>query len=309
MRAAGPASVAGGRWRRWSAAATGGGARADGDVHGHDRWYRRRRRRRRSGFGPVARSGRGGADRLRPGPARARSRPIVWRHACRGSPRFGRGTRGVGFPSGLLVGAALGFVYTPCAGPILAAVISVSAASGRTVAVVIAYALGSAAVLLALTLGGRNLFDRIRARRAGPALQRTLGVVMLVTARRDRDRLDVRLRPVRRRTHPRSQPHRRPREIASRRDPPAETRDGPMARSSRPERKHLRRPATRATRSCWPPRQGLKNLVLAPEFENTEDWFNTPGNRTTSRTGLRGHVVLVDSGPIPASTASGRSPI
>src|SRR5919198_54407 len=63
-------------------------------------------------------------------------------------------SRGDGFASGLLVGAALGFVYTPCAGPILAAVIAVSAATGRTVAVAVAYAIGSAAVLLGLSLGG-----------------------------------------------------------------------------------------------------------------------------------------------------------
>src|SRR5690242_16379998 len=96
--------------------------------------------------------------------------------------RFGPRTRGDGFASGLLVGAALGFVYTPCAGPILAAVISVSAASGRTVAVAVAYALGSAAMLLALSLGGRRLFERARRAGRGPALQRVLGVVMLVTA-------------------------------------------------------------------------------------------------------------------------------
>src|SRR5271169_6252056 len=47
--------------------------------------------------------------------------------------RFGPRTRGDGFRSGLLVGGALGFVYTPCASPILAAVLSVSAASGRTI--------------------------------------------------------------------------------------------------------------------------------------------------------------------------------
>src|ERR671937_2681856 len=34
--------------------------------------------------------------------------------------RYGPRTRGDGFASGLVVGAALGFVYTPCAGPILA---------------------------------------------------------------------------------------------------------------------------------------------------------------------------------------------
>src|SRR6202020_191645 len=63
--------------------------------------------------------------------------------------RFGPRTRGDGFLSGLLVGGALGFVYTPCASPILAAVISVSAASGKTIVIALAYALGSAVVLLA----------------------------------------------------------------------------------------------------------------------------------------------------------------
>ena len=54
--------------------------------------------------------------------------------------RFGPRSRGDGFWSGMLVGGALGFVYTPCASPILAAVISVSAASGKTVLIALAYA-------------------------------------------------------------------------------------------------------------------------------------------------------------------------
>ena len=44
--------------------------------------------------------------------------------------RYGPRTRGDGFLSGLGVGAALGFVYAPCAGPILAAVISVERGLG-----------------------------------------------------------------------------------------------------------------------------------------------------------------------------------
>ena len=92
--------------------------------------------------------------------------------------RHGPKTRGDGFVTGLGVGAALGFVYAPCAGPILAAVISVSAASGRIVAVASAYAVGSAAMLLLLALGGRRILTRFR----GPALQRVLGVVMILTA-------------------------------------------------------------------------------------------------------------------------------
>ena len=47
----------------------------------------------------------------------------------------------------------------------------------------IAYALGSAVVLLVLTLGGRRAV-RPRARRPGrgPLLQRALGVIMILTA-------------------------------------------------------------------------------------------------------------------------------
>src|SRR5439155_21236704 len=105
--------------------------------------------------------------------------------------RLGPRSRGEGFRSGLLVGGALGFVYTPCASPILAAVISVSAASGRTVAIAVAYAAGSALVLLALTLGGRRLLERARRAGRGPLLQRALGVVMVLTALSIATSLDV----------------------------------------------------------------------------------------------------------------------
>ncbi|MEY2517043.1 MAG: hypothetical protein QOJ89_4401, partial [bacterium] len=90
-----------------------------------------------------------------------------------------------GFWSGLPVGGALGFVYAPCAGPILAAVISVSASSGTTakiVGVAVAYGLGSALVLLGLALGGRRVIDRVRRGGRGGALQRGFGAVMLLTA-------------------------------------------------------------------------------------------------------------------------------
>src|SRR3954451_23034875 len=96
--------------------------------------------------------------------------------------RFGPRSSGRGFWSGVGVGAALGFLYAPCAGPILAAVVTVSAASGRTVAVGLAYALGSAAVLLVLALAGRTVAERVRRAGRGPHLQQALGAVMVVTA-------------------------------------------------------------------------------------------------------------------------------
>src|SRR4051794_38988939 len=102
--------------------------------------------------------------------------------------RFGPRSYGSGFWSGLGVGAALGFVYAPCAGPVLAAVVSVSAASGRTATIGLAYALGSAAVLLALALVGRRLVDLVR----GPHLTQALGVVMVLTAVAMAFQLDIR---------------------------------------------------------------------------------------------------------------------
>src|SRR4051794_6266825 len=82
--------------------------------------------------------------------------------------RFGPKTAGDGFFTGMLVGGALGFAYAPCAGPILAAVVTVGAASGRSLAVGLAYAAGSGAALLALGLGGRRLAARAPRRRAPP---------------------------------------------------------------------------------------------------------------------------------------------
>src|SRR4051794_346482 len=60
-----------------------------------------------------------------------------------------------GFWSGVLVGAGLGFVYAPCAGPILAGVITATASqdfsTGRF-AVALSYGVGSAVMFYALML-------------------------------------------------------------------------------------------------------------------------------------------------------------
>src|SRR3954449_1252169 len=93
--------------------------------------------------------------------------------------RRGSGGDGGGFGSGVLVGLSLGLVYAPCAGPILAGVITLSASQTFTagrLATALAYGVGSAAALYVLMLGGRRLTRRL-ARRSG-RLQQGLGVVM-----------------------------------------------------------------------------------------------------------------------------------
>src|SRR5947208_11219413 len=109
--------------------------------------------------------------------------------------RFGPRTRGTGFWSGLGVGGALGFVCAPCAGPILAAVTSVSASSGasaRVLVVALAYSAGLSAMMLLYALGGRAVIERIRRHATGNAVERTLGVVLIATAVVMATNLDVR---------------------------------------------------------------------------------------------------------------------
>jgi cytochrome c biogenesis protein CcdA/thiol-disulfide isomerase/thioredoxin len=94
-----------------------------------------------------------------------------------------RGRGGDGFGSGFVLGLGLGVVYAPCAGPILAGVITVSASQDFTaarLAVAVAYALGSAAVLYAVLAGGRRLLDRLSPHRA--RIQVALGAVMVAVA-------------------------------------------------------------------------------------------------------------------------------
>lgn len=104
----------------------------------------------------------------------------AWLSRFVGAPRM---RRGEGFGSGMVLGAGLGLVYFPCAGPILAGIITVSAAqeftTGRLV-VALAYAIGSGVALYALLLGGRRLIDRIKPARG--RIQAAMGAVMILFA-------------------------------------------------------------------------------------------------------------------------------
>src|SRR3954470_15998966 len=196
--------------------------------------------------------------------------------------RFGPQTRGDGFVSGLVVGAALGFVYTPCAGPVLAAVITVSAATGRSVVVALAYALGSAAVLLALTVGGRRLLDRVRAAGRGPLVQRALGAIMLVTALAIVTKVDVSFD-----------------QLVAREIPQATLSAslehwGGVAKRLRTLNERKARFAEPVPAGIGPGANGLPKLGRAPEFAGTQRWFNTLDGRPQPLRSLRGRVVLVD---------------
>jgi cytochrome c biogenesis protein CcdA/thiol-disulfide isomerase/thioredoxin len=205
---------------------------------------------------------------------------------------LGPRSRGEGFWSGLGVGGALGFVYAPCAGPIVAAVISVSASQGTTaklVAVALAYSLGSALVLLLLALGGRRLMDRVRAAGRGPTLQRALGVVMVVTGLAVATDLDVRFQTALANDFPDLLVN--PTEAIERSDL-VESRLAGLR--GEPRFDSDQEVGATAAVTDGPDAPSLPVLGRAPEFAGTQRWFNTPGGRPLTLTGLRGKVVLID---------------
>jgi cytochrome c biogenesis protein CcdA/thiol-disulfide isomerase/thioredoxin len=186
--------------------------------------------------------------------------------------RFGPKDGGDGFVSGLAVGSALGFVYTPCAGPILAAVVSVGATTGttlRTLLVALAYAAGSAVVLLALMLGGRRILPRT------VNVQRVLGAVLIATAVAMIAQLDVRAE-----------------KAIAEHAPNANFAAGLEDSKAVGMRLSSIRPAPKfAERAASGPRSKLPVLGTAPDFTGTQRWFNS---KPLSLAQLRGRVVLID---------------
>ncbi len=209
------------------------------------------------------------------------------------------GGGGDGFWSGTAVGASLGLVYAPCAGPILAGVITVSASQPFTagrLAVALSYGIGSAVVLYFLMLGGRRLTAPLAQR--GTGLQITMGAVMVVVALAMAGNYDVKFQN----------------KIASSLpsflvNPTESLEDTASAKSAlsdvRDETAHgVGAKATTAAAAVedsagkqsgpGAKKSGLPVLGTAPEFVGNQQWFNTPGEKPLALSSLRGRVVLVD---------------
>jgi cytochrome c biogenesis protein CcdA/thiol-disulfide isomerase/thioredoxin len=201
------------------------------------------------------------ASRLAPGPARF---------------------RGDGFGSGMIVGASLGLVYAPCAGPILAGVIVVSAAQDFTagrLAVALSYAVGSAIVLYLLLLGGRRLTQRLKPVQG--KVQMAMGAVMVLVAIAMTANLDVRFQTEIASALPRFLVN--PTESIEK-SPAISTNLAKVSQHGTPvvPEDELNQPVS------------LRTYGHAPDFTGTQDWFNTPGGESLSMSDLRGKVVLVD---------------
>ena len=184
--------------------------------------------------------------------------------------------------SGFGVGLALGAVFVPCAGPVLAAII-VAGSTGRigldTVLLTVSFAIGVSLPLLFFALAGRSVIQRIRAFRTRErALRITGGIAMLALAVGlvfNVPQLLQRLVP----------------------DYTAgiqkDLTDNPDAQRAL-DLGGLVTDENRDLDKCTNGAAQLESCGTAPSIRGIEHWLNTPGGEAIDLADLRGEVVLID---------------
>ena len=181
---------------------------------------------------------------------------------------------------GFVLGIALGAVFVPCAGPVLAA-ITVAGATDHiglhTIGLTLGFAVGTAIPLLAFALAGRGISQRLGAfRRHQGAFRAVSGVVMIVLA----VALTFNLSDI------------------IQRDIPNYTE----ALGNSVEKGAAAAPqgasASVGLQACQEAAlyggSGLEDCGAAPAFAGIQQWFNTPGGKPVSLASLKGKVVIVD---------------
>jgi cytochrome c biogenesis protein CcdA/thiol-disulfide isomerase/thioredoxin len=178
---------------------------------------------------------------------------------------------------GFLLGASLGLVFVPCAGPILAA-LTFSSATGRvgaeTVGIMLAYSAGVIVPMLLFGLGGQRVAERGRLLRAhATGVRRALGVVVAVAA------LAIALDA--------------PRQLQTLIPPYLDAFQREVEDSAAADYldEVTKRTGGASAAALGEP---LDDFGRAPEFRGVSDWLNTPGGRPLSLARLRGKVVLID---------------
>jgi cytochrome c biogenesis protein CcdA/thiol-disulfide isomerase/thioredoxin len=184
--------------------------------------------------------------------------------------------------SGFGVGLALGAVFVPCAGPVLAAII-VAGSTGRigvdTVLLTVSFAIGVAIPLLFFALAGRGLVERLRAFRSRERGLRIVGgVAMLALAvglAFNAPQALQRLVP----------------------DYTADLQRGLTDNADARRALDLGGIVTDENRDldkCTNGATELESCGAAPRITGIQQWINTDDGSPVDLADLRGHVVLVD---------------
>ncbi len=190
--------------------------------------------------------------------------------------RFGSGSSGFGF------GLALGVLYVPCAGPVLAAIVLAGATNSiglRTIALTLAFAAGAAVPLLFFALAGRRVSERVRAfRRRQREIRIAAGAVTILLA------------------------------VALVFNVPASLQRAIPDYTSSLEQKvgggdevrqqlnlsGLANNQNTELSNCTDGATKLENCGTAPDIKGITEWLNTPGDAPIDLKSLHGKVVLID---------------
>jgi cytochrome c biogenesis protein CcdA/thiol-disulfide isomerase/thioredoxin len=186
---------------------------------------------------------------------------------------------------GFVIGLALGLVFVPCAGPVLAAITVLGATRDihfETVLVTLAFAIGAVVPLLFIALAGGGLVHRVQSVRQRAPLYRKIGGVVLLLmaigiATNSFDFLQ--------------------------KDVPGYTsvlqKNIEGSTSVRQQLNALKggkgtKGVSGSLVTCPSSSPGLVTCGLAPNFTDVTTWLNTPEDKALTLKGLRGKVVLVD---------------
>ena len=187
-----------------------------------------------------------------------------------------RTRRPSGKAGGFVLGLALGVLYVPCAGPVLAAITVVGATHrvGLTAVFVTAgFAVGTAVPLLAVAVASGQLSGRVSAlRRHAPQVRVAGGIVLVVMA------VAIAFNAF----------------DGLQRDVPGYSSALQGSAKVRSELNALTGVHPTKLTGCKPDATTLVNCGAAPNFAGITAWLNTPGGKPLTMSELRGKVVLVD---------------
>lgn len=183
---------------------------------------------------------------------------------------------------GFLLGLALGAVYVPCAGPVLAA-ITVAGSTGRvgpeTIVLVITFAIGTAIPLLIFALAGRGVAERVAAFRTHQrGIRITGGVVMIALAIGLVFNVPAQLQTL------------VPDYTASLQEQFVGTEEV----AEQLELGGIVNEQNKDLGKCTNGAEVLQSCGTAPDILNIEKWYNTADGQAIDLEQLRGQVVLID---------------
>jgi cytochrome c biogenesis protein CcdA/thiol-disulfide isomerase/thioredoxin len=181
-----------------------------------------------------------------------------------------------GAAGGFVLGLALGVLYVPCAGPVLAALTVVGATHrvGLTAVVLAAaFAVGTAVPLLAVAVAGGQLTGRVAAIRRHATQARMIGGVVLVAVA-----VAIAANAF----------------AGLQRDLPGYSTALQGSAKIRKQLNGITGARQTSLTDCNPNATSLVNCGPAPNFKGITAWLNTSGGKPLSISELRGKVVLVD---------------